>query len=735
MSGDFRLGSWLVQPSLNRIVHNGKTTRLEPKMVEVLVYLAERPRELVSKEQLMGAVWPNTFVTDDVLTRCISELRSALEDDAKEPHVIETIPKRGYRFIAPVSRDDHKKRTNSAVGWKIAVVASVVVVAATVAGGLSWRSRQARRLTEMDTIVLADFVNTTGDAVFDDTLKQGLRVQLEQSPFLNILSDQKVSEELQMMGRQKDDRFTLDLAREVCQRMGTKAILAGSISNLGTHYAIGMSASNCQTGDNLGSEQVEADSREHVLKALGESVTKMREKLGESLKSIQRFDAPIEQVTTPSLQALRAYSLGLSAESDTAAISFLERAVELDPNFAMAHAQLGVVYSENNNTALSSVNERKAYELRGRVTERERLYIEGHYYDYLTGELDKAASVWEVMRETYPRDKVPYRNLVWVYWQFGNYEKALEVARGLLRLKPDEADDYGTVGHCYIYLNRLDEAGAVYKQAEELHLEGGNLLQGRHRLAFLKGDTGEMQRLVATYAGKPFAGNLPWWQAWAEAYHGRLGKLRALIQPETSGGCETCASVASPEALVGNVQQVRADADAFLKMPYTGLNDRVALALAVAGDVTRAEKLAAEVDKSAPLDVREQRFWLPMIRAAVALQRRKPDMAIQLLLVASPYELGAECMRPVYERGKAYLMLGEGSAAAAEFQKMVDHPGITNTCVVGALAHLQLARAYAMQGDTAKARTKYQDFLTLWKDADPDIPILIAAKSEYAKLN
>jgi DNA-binding winged helix-turn-helix (wHTH) protein/Tfp pilus assembly protein PilF len=737
--GKVRFGLFEVDVRAGELRKSGIKIKLYGQAFEILLALLERPGEAVTREELRQRLWPpDVFVDVEVgLNKAVNHLREALGDTAEDSRYVETLPRRGYRFIASVSSDDRKKRTNSAVGWKIAVVVAVVVVAATVAGGLSWHSRRARRLTEKDTIVLADFANTTGDAVFDETLKQGLRVQLEQSPFLNILSEQKVSEELQMMGRQKDERLTLDLAREVCQRMGTKAILTGSISSLGAHYAIGMNALNCQTGDSLASEQVEVDSREHVLRALGESATKMREKLGESLKSIQRFDAPIEQVTTPSLQALRAYSLGLSAETNAATIPFLKRAVELDPNFAMAYAKLGVVYGDDGNTALSSENERKAYELRGKVTERERLYIEGHYYDYLTGELEKAASVWEVMRQTYPRDPVSYRNLNWVYRQFGNYEKALELARGQLRVKTDhEGEDYAMVGLCYIYLNRLDEAAAVYKQAEELHLEDDMLLYGRYSLAFLKNDTGEMQRLVATYAGKPFAGDLRIWEGWAEASHGRLRKARALFQPETPGGCEVCTNtyLGLLEAYYGYVQQARADADAFLKLPQSGRNERVALTLAVAGDATRAEKLAAELDKGAPLDWDVQRFWLPTIRAAIALQRRNPEMAVELLRVAGPYELGAQCLRPVYERGKAYLMLREGSAAAAEFQKMVDHPGIMEKCPLGALAHLQLARAYAMQGDTAKARTKYQDFLTLWKDADPDIPILKQAKVEYAKL-
>jgi DNA-binding winged helix-turn-helix (wHTH) protein/tetratricopeptide (TPR) repeat protein len=740
-----RFGVFEIDLRAGELRKQGVRIKLQEQPFLVLKILLARPGEIISREEIRSAIWSSdTFVDfDNGLNTSINKLREALGESAERPRFIETLPRRGYRFITPVTGIDGTTRGTAAGvravvpprSRKIVVTVAVMVLAAGIAGGILWRARQTRRLTENDTIVLADFANTTGDPVFDDTLKQGLRVQLEQSPFLNVLSDQKVNEELQLMGRQKDERLTLELAREVCQRTGSKAVLAGSISRLGAHYAVGLNARNCHTGDSLGSDQVEADSQEHVLKALGESATKMRQNLGESLKSIQRFDAPLEQVTTPSLQALRAYSLGMKTvdtKGRTAAIPFLQRAVELDPKFAMAYARLGF---------LSVENVRKAYELRERVTERERLYIEAHYYRDVTGEQDKAASVWEVMQQTYPQAVEPYSNLAGFYGRLGKCEKALEEAHQALRLDPDDQDSYGTVAYLSMCLNRLDEAEAAFKQAEERKLEGEDLVTGRYSLAFLRGDAEGMARVAASAATDT---PLLVLQGFTEAYHGRLRKARELLRravesAKQNGVVDTAASSqavgALIEAYLGDLQHARADADAALRLaPNRDAQTPTALALALAGDAEHVEKLAAGLNKSFPLDTGVQRMWLPTTRAAVALSRKNPAKAIELLRVISPYELGAPLLLPIYERGRAYLMLHDGRAAAAEFQKVIDHPGIVREFPVGALAHLGVARAYALQGDTAKSRAAYQDFLTLWKDADPDIPILKEAKAEYAKL-
>jgi eukaryotic-like serine/threonine-protein kinase len=737
-------GTFEVDLRAGELRKQGVRVKLQEQPFRVLSVLLQRPGEIVTREDLRHSIWPaDTFVDfDNSLNTSINKLREGLGDSAERPRFIETLPRRGYRFLAPVSSGDRKVAGRTRAGR---IVVAVLAVTALLAGGLFWRSRHAQRLTEKDTIVLADFANTTGDPVFDDALKQGLRVQLEQSPFLNIVSDQKVNEELQMMGRPKNERLTPELAREVCQRIGSKAILTGSISRLGAHYAIGMNASNCPTGDSLGSEQVEADSQEHVLNALGESATKMRRNLGESLKSIQRFDAPLEQVTTRSLQALRAYSLGmktLDTRGRTGAIPFLQRAVDLDPNFAMAYARLGALYA-GNDAPLSAENVYKAYELREKVTERERLYIEAHYYRDVTGEQDKAASVWEVMQQTYPREVEPYSNLAGFYGQLGNYEKALAEAREALRLDPDDQDSYGTVGYFSMCLNRLDQAEAAFKQAEERKLEGEGLLTGRYSLAFLKGDEDRMARVAGSAAAdKPLLLVL---QGFTEAYYGRLRKARELLRraaesAKQNSAVDTAASFQAVgglmEAYLGDVQHARADADAALPLAANrDAQTAAALALALAGDTEHAEKLAAVLNENFPLDTGVHRMWVPTTRAAVALSHKNPAKAIELLRVMSPYELGTPRLLPIYERGRAYLMLHKGSAAAAEFQKVIDHPGIVREFPVGALAHLGVARAYALQGDTAKSRALYQDFLTLWKDADPDLPMLKQARDEYAKLH
>jgi DNA-binding winged helix-turn-helix (wHTH) protein/tetratricopeptide (TPR) repeat protein len=745
--GILRFGTLEVELRSGELRKKGVRIKLQDQPFQVLKLLLQRSGELVTREELRTQIWSaDTFVDfDNGLNTSINKLREALGDSADSPRFIETLPRRGYRFIAPVTSDGGESGLATAVAgakserhWRRIALVALIVIGGIGAGGMVWRSRQGRRLTEKDTIVLADFTNTTGDPVFDDTLKQGLRVQLEQSPFLNILSDEKVSEELQMMGRQKNERITVSLAREVCQRAGSKVFLVGSISSLGTHYAIGMNAFNCHTGDSLGSQQVEAESREHVLKAVGQSATKMREKLGESLATIQRYDAPVEQATTTSLEAFEAYTLGIdtwSAKGEKAAIPFFQRAVELDPKFAMAYARLGVLATPGPSSA---ENVRKAYELRGKVTERERLYIEGHYYRDVTGEQDKAASIWEMMRQTYRQEDEAYTNLARYYARRGNYEMALGKIQEAVRLYPEDQDNLSALARIYMCLNRLPEAEEVLKHAEKRNLEGEKLLNVRYLLAFLKGDTGEMQRLVATSADKDGAENFHIWQAHAEAYHGKLMSARKLLRPEKRNCGETCVDLSLIEAYFGDAQKARLDAEAAMKsnvkrdgyIPVLTL----ALASALAGDLTRAEKLSADVDRDEPLSTEVQRDWLPTIRAAMALAHKDADKAVELLGGISPYEMGVVRLIPRYERGLAYLMLHNGSAAAPEFQKIVDHPAIVGISPIGALAHLGLARAYALQGDTTKSRAAYHDFFTLWKDADPDVPILREAKTECAKL-
>jgi serine/threonine protein kinase/tetratricopeptide (TPR) repeat protein len=634
----------------------------------------------------------------------------------------------------------------------MALAGAAVVVLLALAGWLYF-ARRARALTNKDTIVLSDFENKTGDAVFDDTLRQGLSVQLEQSPFLSMISDSKVNQTLKMMGRPAGDKLTPEVTREVCQRTGSKAMLTGTIAGLGSQYVIGLKAVNCQSGDLLAEAQEQAAGKEGVLKALDAAAVRLRGKLGESLNTVQEYATPLADATTASLEALKAYSLGYKmryAKGETAVLPFFKRAVELDPNFAYAYAALAISYSNLNEAGLAAEYGRKAYELREKVSERERFGIEGFYYVNVTGELEKAAQTYELWQQTYPRNPAPYGNLGVISGNLGNYEKALEEHREALRLEPNNATSYGNLGGAYMNLNRLDEAEAVYKQAEERKLQSEFLLASRYLCSFLKGDAAQMERLASEAMGKPGTEDLLLaLQADTQAWNGKLKNARELTRramdsAEHNDAKETAAGYQAESALreveVGNQEQARAGANAALKLaPNRDVKAMAALALARAGDAAGAEKLAAELDKTFPLDTLVQRYWLPTIRAAVAMERKDPNRALELLKETNAIELGSPTnfsavLMPVYMHGEAYLALGDGQRAATEFQKFIDHRGVVTNFPWGPLSRLGLARAYAMQGDTAKARAAYQDFLTLWKDADPDIPVLKQAKAEYAKL-
>jgi serine/threonine protein kinase/tetratricopeptide (TPR) repeat protein len=638
--------------------------------------------------------------------------------------------------------------------WKVLVPAALILVASVIGGTLYFHSRQTTtRLTEKDTIVLSDFENKTGDSVFDDTLKQGLSVQLEQSPFLALVSDRKVNETLKLMGRPAGDRLTPEVTRQVCQRTGSKAMVTGSIAGLGSQYVIGLKAVTCDSGDVLAEAQEQAAGKEAVLKALSAVAVGLRSKLGESLSSVQKYATPLEEATTPSLEALKAYSLGVKtgyAKGETAALPFFKRAVDVDPNFAMAYAEMSDVYWVLNEVGRAAENARKAYELREKVSERERFFIEGEYYFNATGELEKAAQAYELWQQTYPRDDWSYAELGVICVFLGNWEKALEEFREALRLEPNNAGNYLCLGLAYTVFDRLDEAEAVYKQSEERKLEAEILFENRYQLAFLKDDAAQMAQLVPAAVGKPGAEDLLLAvQADTEGWHGKLKNAheltgRAMDSAQHNDAKESAASYQALAALreveAGNREHARAEAKAALKLaPNRDVQAMVAVALARAGDTAGAEKLAAGLDKAFPLDTRVQRYWLPTIQAAVALERKDPNRAIELLKAASTIELGTPTnltifLCPAYVRGEAYLMLHDGNRAAAEFQKFIDHRGLVVNFPWGALARLGLARAYAMEGNTTKARAGYQDFLTLWKDADPDVPVLKQAKAEYAKL-
>jgi eukaryotic-like serine/threonine-protein kinase len=632
--------------------------------------------------------------------------------------------------------------------WKVLVAAAVILVAVAIAGAFYFRSRQtSHHLTEKDTIVLADFANTTGDTVFDGTLKQALATDLEQSPFLNIMSDEKVNATTGLMGRSSGQPVTREVAREICQRTQSKAFLAGSIANLGSHYAIGLKAVNCQTGDSLGSAEAEADSREKVLQALGQATTTLRAGLGESLASINKYDKPLEEATTSSLEALKAYTEArrLQGEQGEAeAIPLLKHAVELDPNFALAYVDLGIFY--NFQTNLAAENLRRAYQLRERVSEREKLYISSSYYTTVTGEREKAVQQYELWIQEYPRDEEAYNDLAVDYEFLGQREKATGRYQQALTLNPDDGVALANLADNYIALNRLDEAKVTVDRALARKLEYPGLHDALYTLSFLQNDMAGMQQQIDWAMGKPGAEDAALMQqADTEAYHGRFQKAReftrqAIESAKRSDAKETAAwyqaRAAVREGLIGNNVQAHQAAVAALALSSGRLvKVSAARALAMAGDATLAQQLADEMNRDSPLDTLVQGHGLPVIRAEIELHRGNPSKAIVFLNVARPYDLGGPgIMTPVYTRGVAYLGTRNGPEAAREFQNILDHRTMTGNAMTSALTHLGLARARVLEGNTSAALSAYQDFFALWKDADPDIPILKEAKVEYAKL-
>ncbi len=651
------------------------------------------------------------------------------------------------RLPAPASAG-----TTSHVGmrWKTIVPVALAVVALSVGGYFYFH--RTPKLTDKDTVVLADFENKTGDGVFDDALKQALAVELGQSPFLNVLSDRTVSEALRMMGRTANERVTGDVGRELCLRTGSKALLGGTISSLGSHYLIDLNAVACSTGDTLANEQGEATTKEDVLKALSRASSSLRSKLGESLPSVQKFDVPIE-ATTSSLEALKNFSMGINAqrEQGTApSIPFLKRAIELDPNFPLAYSMLAVLYENRGEPSLALEYATKAYQLRERVSEREKLRITAAYFS-ATGELDKQAQTYKLWIADYPRNWVPHNNLGGIYDNMGQYLKALAEHQEGLQLAPDNVLSYANLGLTYIAMNRLDEAKAIFDQALAHKLDAGVLRENIYNLAFLRGDASLMEQQVAWSAGKSGdEDQLLSLQADTDAYYGRLGQARdfsrrAVDSAIRADSKETAAfwrvNAALREAELGNITFARRGAMAALALS-SGRNVKIAAALTLAriGDASPVRALTEELEKNCPSNTLLKLYWLPTINAAIHLSNGNSSQALVNLEAAAPYELGQAGMfisslYPAYMRGQAYLRARNGTAAAAEFQKLLNHRGVVGNFVTGALSHLQIGRAYTVAGDTAQAKSAYQDFFALWKDADPDIPILKKAKVEYAKLH
>ena len=773
----YQFGPFEVNVAAGELLKSGRRIRLQELPHKLLVALLEHPGEVISRQELRSRLWPDdTFVDfDSSLRVAVGKLREALGDDAENPRYIETIPRRGYRFLAPevypelatrgieelsaspssaeIAAPDHTRigaplvhRSNWSRRWMLTSVLLLIVLAGI---AIAFRTfRHPKVLTEKDTVVLADFANSTGDPVFDGTLRQGLSVQLEQSPFLSMVSEGRIRQTLKMMGQPADAKLTPAIARELCQRVGSAALLDGTIAQIGTRYLLTLEAVNCSTGDSLASTEAQAGNKNDVLDALGKTASAMRNKLGESLGTVRKFDTPLEQATTTSLEALKAYSIGRKATAASewaAAVPFFHRAIRLDPNFSMAYARLGNSYRMRGEPTLAAENTRKAYELREPVSELEKFYIESHYYQQTTVELEKAREVYELWAQSYPRDWARPSAETAVSSMQGRYDKGLIESREEFRLNPN-GDGYYDLLYFYLRLNRLQEAQSTFEEAEAKNFDSPSIRNLAYQLRFLQNDAAGMSQQVAWATGKlGVEDGLLGLEADTAAYSGRLGQARDLSRqavvsakraeaPEVAAQRE--ANAALREALFGNTAEARERAaDALGLSNSWSVQSLAALALAFAGDAVRASTLADDLANRFPYHTIVQSYDLPTIRAQLALSHDDPSTAIEILQAAVPYELSSEgTLYPAYVRGEAYLAAHKGNEAAAEFQKIHDHSGIVVNAPIGALAHLGLGRAYALSGDKTKAKSAYQYFLTIWKDADPDIPILKQAKAEYAKL-
>jgi DNA-binding winged helix-turn-helix (wHTH) protein/tetratricopeptide (TPR) repeat protein len=735
--------------------------RLPEQSFQILRMLLERSGKVVSRAEIQQCLWPDGTVVEfeHSIGAAMNRLRQVLGDSAENPRFIETLTRRGYRWMAgaewvaesgpgsPAAPEGLALHAPTEAPWSRRLVwwavASSVTLALMLA--LAWHlsSRKERGLTEKDTIVLADFANSTGDPVFDDTLRLGLRVQLEQSPFLDVLSEQKVDEQLNLMMRPLGGTLGPELARDVCERAGSTAVVKGSISRLGTNYVLGLTAFNCHTGEELDAQQVEIGSREQVLNALGAAAQNMRLKLGESLATVQKFDAPLEQATTPDLEALKAYSLGVSKwdkGDPSGALPLFQKAIELDHGFAEAYLGLGRSYNVLGKYGLAQEPIRKAYELRKRASERERFDIVAGYHQTVSFDLQQAMENCELWEQSYPREFAPHRILGFENGVLGRYERSAEEFAKARDLDPGQAIPYAGLIEDYMALNLLAEAEGVYEDAKARHLEAGQVEANFYRLAFLRDDAQEMARVATALSSEPgFEIMALREETNTAAYFGRFSAARqltagmkeiALREKDTAVEADFLSDAAFREGLVGNTDEARRYAAEAAK-----LGGEPPTALMLSSDPAAATKMVDLLETKSPPEGYMYKVRIPLIRGSIALKRGNTARALELFAPSGPSESGwFDLYLPAYLRGEAYLLAHRGQEAAAEFQKIISHRGVVLNTEIGAVAHVGLARAYAIQGDKAKAKAAYQDFLTLWKDADPGIPILKQAKDEYAEL-
>lgn len=780
-----RFGDFELDLSSGELTSGGDKIPLQDQPFQILKLLTERAGEVVTREEIRSRLWPDDTVVEfeNAVNAAIKKLRIALGDSAENPRYVETLRRRGYRLMVPVDRPvaagssgaaDHGSAVSMELetgfqptlktgAGRMRVIVSVVGALLVIFGLWYESSHRAihatAKLTDRDKIVLADFANKTDDPVFSETLRRGLAVQLDQSPFLSLVSEERIQQVLGMMGQPASAALTPSIALELCQRTGGTAVLEGSIASLGSQYVLWLRARNCRTGEVIDEEQMQAARKEDVLSIVSQIASRFRGRAGEAMGTVDKLDTPLAEATTPSLEALKAYSMAfkvLTASGSAAAAPLYQRAIEIDPQFAMAYAMLGRIYGDIAESGLSAENTSKAWQLRSRASDRERFFIDASYDMQVTGDLERARQTCEAWEQMYPRDPNAHGFLSGaIYPVLGKYKEALEEALKMLELEPDFPVSYNLVALGYIPLGRLEEAVQTLDLASERKMQMPDLVVGRYQIAFLTSDQAGMDKASALAAKTPGAEDVVANQeSFGAAYSGHLQEARrrsgfAVEVAERAGQRERAAlfqsGAAVREGLFGNPAAARERATAALALSKgKEVEYGAAFAEALAGDSGAAQALADDLEKRFPTDTSAKFYYVPALRGLVALHRQDPAKAIEFLQVSTVYELGEpqSCffgffgvMYPVYVRGEAYLALHQGAQAAAEFQKIVDHRTIVISDPVGALAQLQLGRAYRMAGNQAGAKAAYGAFLNLWKDADANIPILQQARLEYARLN
>jgi DNA-binding winged helix-turn-helix (wHTH) protein/lipoprotein NlpI len=784
----YEFGPFRVDPEKQVLLRDGVLIPLAPKAFEMLVVLLRRSREVVTKDELLTAIWPDSFVEEANLSQNIFLLRKALGDTGDERRYIVTLPGRGYQLAAQVRTltqngdaflaqvrshtelviEEQVSENSVSIpkalpeprprwrGWILPATIGGTILLASVISLLVMSHKKPVPLSDRDVILVADFANRTGDAVFDDALRQGLEVELQQSPHVSLLSEDDIQKSLRLMRQPADRRLMGPVAREVCVRTGAAIMLEGSIQAVGTQYVLGLRATDCRNGANLGQEQIQVARKEDVLAAIGNLTSHFRQRTGESASTLQTHDLPLAEATTGSLEALQAYSIGLKVmanQGDESAIPFFKRAIEFDPNFAMAYAYLALSYGSSGDSGLASQNATKAYQLREHASDNERFFIAAYYFGRATGNQEKARQVCEEWSRTYPRDPLPHAFLSgFVDLVLANYDDAIEEGKTALALAPDRAFAYMNLGENALYIDRYDVSRQAIHSAEQRGLNDPALLLLRYDLASTQNDDQGMQQAVEAARGKPDSMDLlADRQAYSLAYAGQLRRARVLSrqaidiaqhQGDGERAAQFAVRVAIREAFFGNTRDARADAATALGLANNReTNYGAAVAFALAGDIGKAEKLASDLEKNYPDDTSVHFDYLPAIRAIMALNRNDPEKAISILETSIPYELGTPrsastgyfgSLYPILIRGEALLASRKGPEAVREFQKILDHRGIMIGDPVSSLAQYGLARSLVLAGDKAKARAVFEQAMTTWKDADPDLPIVNKAKDEYA---